>query len=125
MMISTRKRVGQQSGGSQFDSFLLLLEAHQLPRPEVEFLFARPRKFRADYCWPTAKVIVEREGGIWQGGRTPRTAGHGHSAGRRILADMEKGNVAQVLGFRYLRFTPQQLDSGRALPLLAQLLLVR
>lgn len=39
------------------DRFLLLVVEHGLPRPETEVLFARPRRWRADYCWPAAKVI--------------------------------------------------------------------
>ena len=107
------------------DAFLMLVTAHGLPRPETEVLFARPRRWRADYCWPAAKVIVEREGGIFRGGRRPGTAGQGHSAGRAILRDMEKSNAAQLLGFVYLRYTPRDLDSGAVLPTLAQVLACR
>jgi hypothetical protein len=107
------------------DPFLLLVAEHGLPRPETEVLFARPRRWRADYCWPAAKVIVEREGGIFRGGRRPGTAGHGHSAGRAILRDMEKSNAAQLLGYLFLRYTPRELDSGAVLSTLAQVLACR
>jgi len=99
------------------DRFLALIQAHGLPLPQTEFKFAEAigRKFRADYCWPAAMVIVERNGGIFRGGKGGGSAVGGHSAGVGILRDMEKSNLAQLLGYVYLQFTPQQLDSGAAL----------
>ena len=99
-----------------FDPFLALLEEHGLPAPQTEYLFAAEngRKWRADYCWlvhHTGTVlggraefkglIVEKNGGIWRKG--------GHSSGRGLLRDYEKANAAQLQGFLYLQFTPQQL----------------
>lgn len=101
------------------DAFLLLLRAHGLPAPKTEVLFAPPRKYRADYCWLDRLVIVEREGGLWSSGRAQ--SAHGRPFG--ILRDMEKLNLAQALGFRYFRFTPQQLDSGLAIGLIRPLLM--
>ncbi len=83
------------------DTFLLLLRAHHVPAPQTEFMFAPPRKFRADYCWPEAMVIVEQNGGVWRKG--------GHSSGLGILRDYEKSNLAQLAGYLFLVFTPQQL----------------
>lgn len=91
-----------------FDPFLLLLKSHGLPLPQTEFVFAPPRKFAADYAWPEAMLIVERNGQIWRKG--------GHSSGSGILRDYEKSNLAQLAGWVYLQFTPQQLDSGGCLP---------
>lgn len=101
-----------------FDGFLLLLEAHGLPLPAREFPFAADRKYRADYCWPAARIIVEREGGLWARGRAQAA----HARPLAILRDMEKGNLAQVLGYKYLRYTPEQLERGDALPILRLLL---
>jgi len=52
-------------------------------------------------------VIVEKDGGTWTKG--------GHSSGRGILRDMEKANLANELGYCYLRFTPAQLMQQPAL----------
>lgn len=101
------------------DRFCLLLKAHGLPLPEVEVVFAPPRRFRADYCWPAQKVIVEREGGLWSRHINARRA---HAQPLNIQRDMEKANVAQALGYRYLRFTPEQLERGDALAYLRPLL---
>ncbi len=52
------------------------------------------------------KIIVECEGGIWGGkGR--------HVRGKGYLGDMEKYNSATVLGYKVLRYTPEQMDAGR------------
>ena len=94
------------------DSFVLLCVAHGLPEPDVEVVFAPGRRYRADYCWRAARVIVERNGGIWKKG--------GHSSGKGIMRDYEKSNLAQLLGWRLFSFTPQQLNSGEAVEFLKQ-----
>jgi hypothetical protein len=103
---------------SGVDRFLLLLAAHGLPAPQVEYRFHPERRWRCDYGWPTQRLLVERDGGIYQGGRRPGTRVAGHSSISGIRRDMEKSNAAQLLGFVFLRFTVQQLDSGEALPLI-------
>lgn len=92
------------------DRFLLLINAHGLPPPQLEFRFLPDRLFRADYCWPEAMCIVEKMGQIWHKG--------GHNTGTGLLRDYEKANLAQLAGYLYLQFTPQQLESGAALPVL-------
>jgi hypothetical protein len=94
------------------DAFLLLLRAHGLPLPEVEVRFHPTRRWRADYLWREALVIVEREGGLFSRNLQAQRA---HGAPVHILRDMEKSNAAQLLGYVYLRYTPTQLDSGAAL----------
>ena len=96
------------------DPFILLCRAHGLPEPETEVVFAPPRKFRADYLFRAARVIVERNGGIWRKG--------GHSSGVGLLRDYAKLNLAQVEGWRYLIYTPKQLTSGQAIEDLKALL---
>lgn len=99
-----------------FDAFVLLCRAHGLPDPETEVVFAPPRKWRADYLWRSAMVIVERDGGLFAKGR----AGMAHAMPTAIRRDMEKANAAQLLGYVYLRYTPQQLTSGQAVEDLKQ-----
>jgi hypothetical protein len=103
----------------RLDPFLLLLRAHGLPLPETEVVFAPPRRWQADYCWRDRHLIVEREGGLFSPDANARKA---HAAPVHILRDMEKSNAAQLLGFTYLRYTPQQLDSGSVLDELKLLL---
>lgn len=72
-----------------------------LPEPIPEYQFHKPRRWRFDYCWPLRMVAVEIEGGLWIQGR--------HSRGKGMLADMEKYNTATMLGYRVLRYAPDQL----------------
>lgn len=100
-----------------YDAFLLLLKAHGLPAPQTEFVFAPPRKFRADYCWPEAMVIVERQGGLFM--KRAKSGGRGaHALPTNILRDYEKSNLAQLAGWTYLQYTPRELESGAVLPVL-------
>jgi hypothetical protein len=108
-----------------FDPFLLLLEAHGLPAPVTEWVFAPPRKWRADYAWVDQKVIVEKQGGVYRGGRRGGTKLGGHSSVQGLRRDWEKATAAQLAGFLYLQFTPQQLDSGEVLPTLTRILAMR
>jgi hypothetical protein len=110
---------GVDSATKKHDPFLALIQAHGLPAPQTEFQFLPDRKFRADYCWPEAMVIVEKNGGIFRGGKSVMG---GHSAGAGILRDMEKSNLAQLAGWTYLQFTPGQLHSGAAMPVLKDVL---
>lgn len=99
-----------------FDPLLLLLHAHDLPLPQTEFQFHATRKFKADYAWPDAMVILEVNGQIWKKG--------GHSSGKGLLRDYEKSNLAQLDGWTYLTFTPQQVaEGGPVLDALKQVLL--
>lgn len=100
-----------------YDPFLLLLKAHDLPAPQTEFVFHPTRKWRADYCWPEAMVIVEREGGLFAKGR----AGMAHAMPTAIRRDMEKSNAAQVLGYIYLRFEPDALLCAETLDIVKQI----
>ncbi len=105
---------------SPFDPFLAWLLEHRLPAPQTEVLFAPPRKWRADYLWKywERNLIVEVEGGLFAGGR----AGRAHAQPTSILRDMEKSNAAQVLGYVYLRYTPDQLMTPQSLADLKQVL---
>ncbi len=83
---------------------LAFFASHGIPRPEPEFPFSSLRRWRADFCWVDAKLILEVEGGVWTQGR--------HTRGAGFLKDMDKYNAAAVLGYRLLRCTPEQLESG-------------
>ena len=59
-----------------------------------------------DAALPQYKVAVEQEGGLWIRGRHNRASGY--------IADLEKYNAAVLLGWRVLRYTPQQIKAGLA-----------
>lgn len=67
--------------------------------PEVKFHSSR--KWRFDYAIPDKKIAIECEGGIWTRGR--------HTRGKGYKGDMEKYNAAVELGWKLLRFTPDEL----------------
>lgn len=76
------------------------------PAPEFERRVTAERRFRFDAAWPAELVALEVNGGVWTGGR--------HSGGSGQIRDFEKLNLAQLLGWRVLQVTPQQLTDGTA-----------
>ena len=70
----------------------------------AEYQFAKPRRWRFDYALVKPQIAIEIEGGAYSGGR--------HTRGSGFVGDMEKYNRAVVLGWRVLRYTPQQFDAG-------------
>lgn len=79
----------------------LSLTALGLPEPCPEYRFSE-RKFRFDFAYPEAKVAIEIEG---QG---PKGLGR-HQRPEGFERDLEKYNLAVVLGWRILRFTPSMI----------------
>lgn len=57
-----------------------------------EYRFHPERRWRFDYAHLASKVAIEIDGGVWTGGR--------HTRARGFLADAEKRNTAQALGWR-------------------------
>lgn len=96
----------REAGRAISHPLLGLCRAAGLPAPLTEHLFSPTRKFRADYCWPTYRLILEIDGGVWQRG------GGGHSHPLGILKDMARDNHAAILGYRVLRYTPEQLPQA-------------
>jgi len=77
-------------------------EYNSLEIPIFEYKFCINRKWRFDVAFVKSKVAVEIEGGVWQYGRHNRAIG--------FLKDLEKYNKAVELGWRVLRYTPQDID---------------
>jgi very-short-patch-repair endonuclease len=68
--------------------------------PEFKFDEAFDRKHRFDFAFPEYKVAVEVEGNAW---KVPGGGKHMQDA------DLEKYNIAAMLGWRVLRFSPEML----------------
>ena len=84
------------------------LKALKIGGYEREYKFAAPdRRYRADFAWPTIKLLVEVEGGTRQYGRHNRHDG--------FEKDCEKYNAAALLGWTVLRFTSSQVNRGEAI----------
>lgn len=67
-----------------------------------EYLFAYPRKFKADYAHVKSKVLIDIQGGVHRRGNS------GHSSGKGIIRDCEKLMYAQMLGYRMF-YLPKEL----------------
>lgn len=80
--------------------------------PVMEYQFHPKRKWRFDYAFVNEKIALEVEGGVHTGGR--------HIRPRGFLNDMEKYNMAAVMGWRLLRTTPDMLLSRRTLEMITK-----
>lgn len=94
-------------------TFAFHCRAHGLT-PIAEYRFAPPRRWRADFAFIEAKLLVEIEGGVYTMGR--------HTRGAGFEADCEKYNAATAHGWRVLRFTPAMVKSGVAIEMVKILL---
>ncbi len=83
-----------------------LCVAAGLPRPECEFQFHPLRRWRFDYAFVVPMVAVECDGGLW------RKGGGAHSHPLNIERDIEKSNTAVMLGWRILRYAPENLGNA-------------
>lgn len=89
------------------DLFALHCRAAKLPEPVREHVFAYPRRFRFDFCWPDRRVAAEIDGGTWTKSR--------HTTGAGFEKDCEKTNLAALNGWRVFRFTGGMVRSGAAI----------
>ncbi len=82
-----------------------------------EFVFHPTRRWRADFVEPNYRWLVECEGATYSGGR--------HVTGKGFENDCEKYAEAAVLGWTVLRFTTNQIMSGKAKDTVKRLLEAR
>lgn len=72
-----------------------------------EYKAIEGRRFRWDFAIEHLKILLEVQGGIWVKG--------GHSSGSGIERDTEKLNLATVRGWSVLQVVRKQIEDGRAL----------
>jgi hypothetical protein len=89
---------------AETDTFVRLCESSGLPVPVRELRFDKTRRFRFDYAWPEQRLAVEIDGGAWSQGR--------HTRGKGFIEDQRKRNLALLLGWRVLHYTPDRLDEA-------------
>lgn len=82
-----------------------------------EMRFHPTRMWRFDLAWPSVRVAVECDGGIYSGGA--------HVRGGHVESDAEKVSEAACLGWRVLRVTRKMIDDGRAVRLVERALAYR
>lgn len=81
---------------------IMLLNQHSGHVWTAEHKFHPERRWRFDYACKALMLAIEVEGGAWTKGR--------HTRGSGFIADLAKYNAAAVLGWRLLRYTPEQFD---------------
>jgi len=74
---------------------------------ERELMLVPGRRFRFDFCFRSAGLVAEIEGGTWSGGR--------HTTGAGFRKDCEKYNLASLEGWTVMRFTSDMVKKGLAL----------
>lgn len=78
-----------------------------------EAKFVKDRLYRADFL--IRNIIIEINGGTWM-------QKSGHSTAKGIQRDYEKSNAAQLAGFMYLQFIPDEVYNSVAINTLKQAL---
>lgn len=71
--------------------------------------FVKNRKLRADYIIQSEKIIIEINGGQWGKGRHTNSHIRNKKGQTDYEIDLEKSNLANMLGYRYLQFTYEML----------------
>lgn len=79
-----------------------------------EFRFDKVRKWRFDYAIPECMIAIEKEGGVWSGGR--------HTRGKGYINDMEKYTACALQGWILIRRTPDQMLTEETLSLIRKAL---
>lgn len=93
--------------------FLMQIREAGLPEPVLqsnEPWEGSGRRFKADFFWPQYGLVVEIDGGTWNGGR--------HTRGAGFESDCEKQAIAVANGYQYLRFAGKHVRNGDALDFL-------
>jgi len=96
------------------DLFAMQLDAAGLGGYVREFRAIPGRKFRFDFCFKQERLLIEINGGTYNGGS------HGRGVG--INRDYEKNNLAVLNNWRVLSFDTKQVKSGAALQVTEQLI---
>lgn len=95
------------------------MRAEGVPEPVREFPFEPDRGaagYRWDWAWPASiKIAVEFDGGIYAGRAS-------HSSIAKMQRDRDKSNLSVCLGWRALRITHKNVESGLAIKQLVSLL---
>ena len=96
------------------DLFAQQLDALRLTGYLREYPAVNGRKFRFDFCYEDARLLIEINGGTFTKGA--------HSTGTGIRRDYEKNNLAQLAGWRCLMFDGEMVRSGEAVDIVRKAL---
>lgn len=112
--LSPRARIAAAKRDLRDRRFLDACKSAGLPAPRTEYVFHPTRQWRWDFAWPSHRVALEVDGGVWVKGA--------HGRGSGIIRDHEKRNAATALGWRYLVVVPKELASAATVALIKQTL---
>lgn len=87
--------VSKRTSSELENRFATLWDALGGPELMREYRFDKRRRWRADFAWLDARVLVEIEGGVWNRGR--------HVTPRGFLNDAEKYLAATLQGWAVIR----------------------
>lgn len=91
-----------------------------------EYHFHATRNWRFDFALPDCMLAIELEGGIHpfyqnrKDGSRHLVRGGGHTTGPAYQDNLDKYNQATVLGWALLRFSVNDVTTGKAKPIIAQ-----
>lgn len=108
--------------------FQAMCKAHGLPPGIPEYQFMPGRKWAFDWMfqcpdqflggrrrgWLYERVGLEIQGALFTEGR--------HTRGAALLEEYEKLNTAQILGYKIILVTPDQVETGEAFTLVKRAL---
>ena len=80
------------------------IREYKFPCEDME---GKHHNYRMDFCLHNMRIFVEVQGGIYM-----RRSGHNSPAG--LKRDYNKCNLAQLAGWRYLQFTAEDVNEGKA-----------
>ena len=96
------------------DSFAFQLRAYKI-KYEREVRVCKERRYRIDFVLP-GNLGVEINGGTWAKGNS------GHSSGKGLQRDADKGYEALKAGYRLLTLTGDDVRSGEGIQKVIHLL---
>ena len=96
-----KQKAGQTAKDINEPIFMALLKSVGLPVPVKEYRIDPNRKFHADYAWPSIKLSVEINGGVFTKGA------HGSITG--ILDGYKKINHLATQGWHIMIYVPGEM----------------
>lgn len=112
-----RKKAKGSEDSELEKKFFKQIKEEGLPVPERQCRQPWPkRRFRADFCWPEERLVIEVDGATWKGKFGRHTSGPGYER------DCEKRAIAVINGWRFINVTSRQVRDGQALEWASSLL---